>query len=63
MRPVAAEWFEILTPREELTRALHCLASTGAVELQTHSQTTIRAQLPDLHEGQQYNYCPTGVPF
>ncbi len=51
MRPVAAEWFEILTPREELTHALHCLASTGAIELQTHSQTTSQAQLPDLHEG------------
>lgn len=51
MRPVAAEWFEILTPREELTRALHLLATTGAVELQAHSQTTSRAHLPDLHEG------------
>ncbi len=51
LRPAAAEWFEILTPREELTHALQCLASTGAVELQTHSQTTSHAQLPDLHEG------------
>ena len=51
MRPVAAQWFEILTPREELTRALRCLAATGAVELQTHSQATSRAQLPDLHRG------------
>jgi len=51
MRPVAAQWFEILTPREELTRALRLLAATGAVELQTHSQATSRAQLPDLHHG------------
>jgi len=51
LRPVAAEWFEILTPREELTRALHCLASTGAVELQTHSQASSHSQLPDLHRG------------
>ncbi len=51
IRPIAAQWFEILTPREELTRALRCLASTGAVELQTHSQATSRAQLPDLHQG------------
>jgi V/A-type H+-transporting ATPase subunit I len=51
MRPVAAQWFEILTPREDLTRALRCLAGTGAVELQTHSQATSRAQLPDLHHG------------
>ena len=39
------------TPREDLTRALRCLAGTGAVELQTHSQATSRAQLPDLHHG------------
>ena len=51
LRPAAAQWFEILTPREELTRALRCLASTGAVELQTHSLATSRAQLPDLHHG------------
>lgn len=51
LRPVAAQWFEILTPREELTRALHCLAATGAVELQTHSQLSTRGQLPDLSQG------------
>jgi len=51
MRPIAAQWFEILTPREDLTRALRCLAGTGAVELQTHSQATSRTQLPDLHSG------------
>jgi len=51
LRPIAAQWFEILTPREELTRALRCLAATGAVELQTHSLATSRAQLPDLHHG------------
>jgi len=51
LRSVAAQWFEILAPREELTRVLHCLAATGAVELQTHSQASSRTQLPDLHQG------------
>jgi len=51
LRPVAAQWFEILAPREELTRVLHCLAATGAVELQTHAQASSRTQLPDLHQG------------
>jgi len=51
IRPSAASWFEILTPREQLTRALRCLAKTGAVELQCHSQTTSPAMLPDLSRG------------
>jgi len=51
IRPAAASWFEILTPREQLTRALRCLAKTGAVELQCHSQTTSPAMLPDLSRG------------
>ena len=51
MRPAAASWFEILTPREQLTHALRCLAKTGAVELQCHSQTTSPAMLPDLSRG------------
>ena len=51
MRPAEAQWFEILTPRDQLTRALRCLAATGAVELQAHSQATSRARLPDLRSG------------
>ena len=51
IRPAAASWFEILAPREQLTRALRCLAGTGAVELQCHSHTTSRAILPDLSRG------------
>ncbi|MGB5589536.1 MAG: hypothetical protein WBN31_01245, partial [Gammaproteobacteria bacterium] len=51
IRPAAASWFEILTPREQVTRALRCLATTGAVELQCHSHTTSRAMLPDLSRG------------
>jgi V/A-type H+-transporting ATPase subunit I len=51
LRPAAACWFEILTPRDQLTRALRCLARTGAVELQAHSQTSATQQLPDLRQG------------
>ena len=38
LRPSPARWFELLTTRAELTRALECLAHTGAVELQTRSE-------------------------
>jgi V/A-type H+/Na+-transporting ATPase subunit I len=48
IRPQAARWFELLTPREELTKALECLAQTRAVELQTHSQPEHALELPGL---------------
>jgi V/A-type H+/Na+-transporting ATPase subunit I len=48
IRPQAARWFELLTPREELTKALECLAETKAVELQTHSQPASALELPGL---------------
>jgi len=48
IRPQAARWFELLTPREELTKALACLAETRAVELQTHSQPEQALELPGL---------------
>jgi V/A-type H+/Na+-transporting ATPase subunit I len=48
IRPQAARWFELLTPREELTKALECLAETQAVELQTHSQPEQALELPGL---------------
>jgi len=48
MRPQAARWFELLAPREELTKALECLAETRAVELQTHSQPAQALELPGL---------------
>jgi V/A-type H+-transporting ATPase subunit I len=51
LRPSAARWFEVLTPREQLTSALSCLASTGAVELQTHSQAEAVVVLPGLEAG------------
>jgi V/A-type H+/Na+-transporting ATPase subunit I len=48
IRPQAARWFELLTPREELAKALECLAETRAVELQTHSQPEHALELPGL---------------
>jgi V/A-type H+-transporting ATPase subunit I len=51
LRPRPARWFELLTPREELTRALDCLAASKAVELEAHSSTRAPMSLPDLHEG------------
>ena len=48
LRPASANWFELLTSREELGAALDCLASTGSVQLQAHSQAEQRLQLPDL---------------
>lgn len=51
LRPTAANWFELLTPRDQLTGALRCLAETGAVELQSHSQEHLPARLPSLRHG------------
>ncbi|MGI9263661.1 MAG: V-type ATP synthase subunit I, partial [Gammaproteobacteria bacterium] len=51
MRPQEACWFEVLSPRDQLTAALECLAKSGAVELQSHSQPSARMQLPDLSAG------------
>jgi len=48
LRPAMAKWFEVLIPRDELTSALQCLADTGEVELQAHSDTSAAALLPAL---------------
>jgi V/A-type H+-transporting ATPase subunit I len=48
LRPATASWFELLTSREELGAALDCLAATGSVQLQAHSQSESRLALPDL---------------
>jgi V/A-type H+-transporting ATPase subunit I len=48
LRPATARWFELLIARDELTAALQCLAATGAVELQAHSDTSAAALLPAL---------------
>lgn len=48
LRPRPARWFELLTAREDLTLAVETLAHTGAVELETHSETATPLVLPDL---------------
>lgn len=48
MRPQAARWFELLTPRDQLAKALDCLAFTGSVELQVHSQPDQALEIPGL---------------
>ena len=50
LRPEAARWFELLTPRAGLTLALETLARTGSIELETHSDSRARLNLPDLRE-------------
>ncbi len=48
LRAVAARWFELLTAREELAAVLRCLAGTGVVELQSHSDVSAAHVLPQL---------------
>jgi V/A-type H+-transporting ATPase subunit I len=48
LRPAKARWFELLTPREDLTTVLECLARTQAVELQAHSEVPSPLTIPDL---------------
>jgi V/A-type H+-transporting ATPase subunit I len=48
LRPAPANWFELLTSREELSAALDCLAGTGSVQLQSYSRSEQRLALPDL---------------
>jgi V/A-type H+-transporting ATPase subunit I len=50
LRPSAARWFELLTSRADLTLALETLARTGSVELEVHSDSRARLNLPDLRE-------------
>ena len=50
LRPASARWFELLTSRESLTMSVEALARTGSVELETHSETHARINLPDLQE-------------
>lgn len=48
LRPATARWFELLSARNGLGAALECLAGTGAVELQAHSDASAAALLPVL---------------
>ena len=56
MRSVPARWFEILTAREDLSLAVEALARTGNVELETRSETTRQAAMPELRDRmEEYN--------
>jgi len=48
LRPASAVWFELLTTREELASTLRCLAATGQVELQSHTDVSATHLLPTL---------------
>lgn len=48
VRSRPAAWFELLVPREELSRTLALLAGTRAVQLETYSRTVARGALPEL---------------
>jgi len=50
IRPIPARWFEILIARDDLLKTVDALARSGAVELETHSETTKRAVMPDLRD-------------
>ena len=51
LRTRQARWFEVLTERAELPRAVDCLAHTGAVELETRSQGETEPAVAGLEEG------------
>lgn len=48
LRPVAAQWFELLTSRDELGAVLDCIAQTRSVQLQAYSQSESRLPLDEL---------------
>ena len=50
LRPVAAQWFELVTVHKELARVMECLSRTGAVELEARSSATDRLLFPGLDE-------------
>ncbi|SFC97627.1 V/A-type H+-transporting ATPase subunit I [Thiohalospira halophila DSM 15071] len=51
LRTRQARWFELLTQRAELPRAVDCLAHTGAVELETRSEGEAEPAVAGLEEG------------
>ncbi len=56
LRPVPARWFELLTTREDLVRAVEILAHTGNIQLEAQSRTTRQAVMPDLRDRfEEYN--------
>ena len=48
LRAGAARWFELLTARDELPAVLRCLAATGLVELESHTDVSGAHVLPQL---------------
>lgn len=48
LRSRTAQWFELLTSREELGAALDCLARTRSVQLQAYSRSESRLPLGDI---------------
>ena len=48
LRPGVAQWFELLTSREELGATLDCLARTHSVQLQAHSQSGAKLPMQEL---------------
>ncbi len=53
LRPPHARWFEVLTTREDLTRTLEALASTGHIELEICSGTHPEVSLVNLQNRMQ----------
>ena len=50
LRPIAAQWFELVTVHKELARVMECLSRTGAVELEARSRATDRLLFPGLDD-------------
>jgi V/A-type H+-transporting ATPase subunit I len=50
LRPIPAQWFELVTVHTELARVMECLSHTGAVELEARSRATDRLLFPGLDE-------------
>ncbi len=48
LRPAMASWFELLTARKDLARAMECLSRTGMVELEARSRRTRALPLSNL---------------
>jgi V/A-type H+-transporting ATPase subunit I len=46
LRPTAARWFEVLTPADELARAVETLAATGQVEIEAERAIDRPSELP-----------------
>jgi len=48
LRPIATQWFELVTVHTALAGVLECLSRTGAVELETSSRATDRLLFPGI---------------